>query len=314
MTTTSAPDGPVAAIDLGTNSVRLLVVGPDGSVLTRRSTITRLGAGTARTGVLSTEGTARTLDCLADYRRELDRCGVGSLRVVGTQAMRRAADAPALIDAATALLGVRPEVLDGAEEARLSFLGATDGLHEPAPHLVVDIGGGSTELAIRTEDGRLHARSLPVGCVSLTEAELSGDPPRPEELTNAIAQATDLLDDALREQPVFGTAATIVGVAGTITTVAAVEIGLVTYDRRAVDGFRLGRAAAEDVFRTLATERLADRVHNPGLQRERADVIVGGCCVLVALLRRMRADELVVRDADLLDALVAELRSTPRAG
>jgi exopolyphosphatase/guanosine-5'-triphosphate,3'-diphosphate pyrophosphatase len=303
MTTASAAGGPVAAIDLGTNSVRLLVVDPEGGVLTRRSTITRLGA-----------GTARTLECLADYRRELDRFGVGNLRVVGTQAMRRAADAPALIDAAAAVLGQRPEVLDGAEEARLSFLGATDGLREPTPHLVVDIGGGSTELAIRTDDGVVHARSLPVGCVSLTEAELAGDPPRPEELTNAIAHAHDLLDDALREQPVFGTAATLVGVAGTITTVAAVEIGLLDYDRRAVDGFRLARAAAEDVFRTLATERLADRVHNPGLQRERADVIVGGCCVLVALLRRLRADEIVVRDADLLDALVAELRGATRSG
>jgi exopolyphosphatase/guanosine-5'-triphosphate,3'-diphosphate pyrophosphatase len=117
----------------------------------------------------------------------------------------------------------------------------------------------------------------------------------------------DLLDDALRDEvPMAEDAPVLVGVGGTITTVAAVEIGLAVYDRERVHHFRLERSAVEDVFRTLATEPLAARVHNPGLQLERADIIVGGCCVLVAIMRRLRADEIVVCDADLLDALVAE--------
>jgi exopolyphosphatase/guanosine-5'-triphosphate,3'-diphosphate pyrophosphatase len=299
----------VAAIDLGSNSVRLLVLGADGEEQVRRATITRLGAGIARTGVLSPDGIDRTLDCLRSYRAELDRHRVDRVVVVGTAATRRADDREAFFDAVADVIGIRPRVIDGDEEARLSYEGATASIDAPGPYLVVDIGGGSTELATADLAGRVRSVSLPVGCVTLTETELHSDPPRPEELTNAIAVVTDLLDEALRAEPRLGEVTTVVGVAGTITTVAAVEIGLTAYDRAAVDGFVLERAAAEDVFRTLATESLDDRVHNPGLQPERADVIVAGCCILVALLRRLRADALVVRDADLLDALATGLRA-----
>ena len=140
----------------------------------------------------------------------------------------------------------------------------------------------------------------------LTETELHHDPPRPEELTNALGLVHDPSTTSCAEIPTAEDAPTLVGVGGTITTVAAVEIGLATYDRDHVHHFVLTRDAAEDVFRTLATEPLADRVHNPGLQQERADIIVGGCCVLVAIMRRLHADELIVCDADLLDALVAQ--------
>src|SRR5204863_8356604 len=143
-----------------------------------------------------------------------------------------------------------------------------------------------------------------VGAVRLTEAELHHDPPQPEELTNAIGIVSDLVDDAFRQHlPTAEDAPTLVGVGGTITTVAAMEIGLTDYDRSRVHHFRLDRDAVEDVFRTVATEPLAARRHNPGLQPERADIIVGGCCVLVAIMRRLRADELIVCDADLLDFL-----------
>jgi exopolyphosphatase/guanosine-5'-triphosphate,3'-diphosphate pyrophosphatase len=157
-----------------------------------------------------------------------------------------------------------------------------------------------------------EVRSLDLGCVRLTEMHLASDPPAPEELSNAIGEVTEQLDDLFRAVPAFGAARTVVGLAGTITTVAAVEIGLATWDRDAIHHFRLTRAAAEDVFRTLATESLADRVHNPGLEAARADVIVGGCCILVALFRRLGLAELLVSEADILDGLVLSLAA--RAG
>ncbi|MEQ1788581.1 MAG: hypothetical protein ABL966_16130, partial [Acidimicrobiales bacterium] len=150
-------------------------------------------------------------------------------------------------------------------------------------------------------------RSYDLGCVRLTEKHLASDPPAPEELSNAIAEASDWFDDLLREVPAATRARTVVGLAGTISTVAAVEIGLATYDRDRIHHFRLTRAAIEDVFRTLATEPLADRLHNPGLEAARADVIVGGCCALVAFVRALGIDEVLVSESDILDGLVASL-------
>jgi len=295
-----------AAIDIGTNSVRLLVRDGDRD-LERRSTITRLGAGVDGSRRLAPDAIERTLATVRDYADVLAGHGRPPLRVVATSAARDAANRDDLFGPVAEILGVAPELLPGIEEARLSFEGAVSGL-DPAtgPFLVVDIGGGSTELAVGT-DTAVAACSLDIGAVRLTETELEHDPPQPEELTNALGLVHDLLDDALRDEvPMAEDAPVLVGVGGTITTVAAVEIGLAVYDRERVHHFRLERSAVEDVFRTLATEPLAARVHNPGLQPERADIIVGGCCVLVAIMRRLRADEIVVCDADLLDALVAE--------
>jgi exopolyphosphatase / guanosine-5'-triphosphate,3'-diphosphate pyrophosphatase len=144
--------------------------------------------------------------------------------------------------------------------------------------------------------------------VRLTELELHGDPPRPDELTNAIGRVHDHVDDVLREVPNLALPARWIGIAGTITTVAAVEIGLAAWDPTRIHGFRLTRTAAEDVFRTLATESLADRLHNPGLPAERADVIVGGCCVLVGIMRRLQLDEIVVSVTNMLDGVAHELQ------
>jgi exopolyphosphatase/guanosine-5'-triphosphate,3'-diphosphate pyrophosphatase len=293
-----------AAIDIGTNSVRLLVRDGDRDI-ERRSTITRLGAGVDGTRRLAPDAIERTLTAVRDYAEILATHGRPSVRVVATSAARDAANRDELFAAVAAIVGVAPELLPGTEEARLSFEGAVAGL-DPAtgPFLVVDIGGGSTELAVGTSTP-VATCSLDIGAVRLTETELLHDPPQPEELTNALGIVHDLVDDALRDDvPTAEDAPALVGVGGTITTVAAVEIGLAVYDRDRVHHFVLTRDAVEDVFRTLATEPLAARVHNPGLQPERADIIVGGCCVLVALMRRLHADELVVCDADLLDALV----------
>lgn len=300
---------PVAAVDLGSNSVRLLVTDAAGRALERRAEITRLGAGLRTTGTLSPEGVDATDAVLRSYREALDRHGVARVRVVATAAARRATDTAAVLARLGATIGYEVEVLGGDDEAELSFAGAVADLDPAgAPFLVVDIGGGSTELAVGTD--RVEAAvSLDLGCVSLTEDELHHDPPLPEELTNAIGTAADAFADAWRRHPALRDPETVVGVAGTMTTLAAVELGLATYDRDLVHGLVLERATVEEVFRTLATERLADRVHNPGLPRPRADVIVGGLCIVVALLRNLPADAVRVADADLLDALAAGLRA-----
>lgn len=286
----------IAAVDIGTNSTRLLL-GDD-----RRATITGLGRGVDRTGRLDDEAVARTVRVLDDYGAAIRAAGATEVRVVATSAARDAGNVEAFLDRAERALGARPQVLSGDAEARLAFAGATSWL-DPArgPFLVVDIGGGSTELAVGTTEPE-HVRSMDTGAVRLTEQWLAGDPPTPEELSMAVSVVRTHIEEAGRELPAMASAATIVGVAGTVTTVAAVELG--GYDHDAVHGFRLSRAAAEDVFRTLATETLEDRRHNPGLQPERADVIVGGCCILVGLLRHLDAGELLVSERDLLDGLL----------
>ena len=300
---------PVAVVDCGTNSIRLLVKA--GTVaLERRMVVTRLGRATDRSGKLDAGGVARTLEVLAEYRDLTEAHGVRRRRAVATQAVREAADGHEFTSRAAEVLGFPVEVIDGVEEGRYGFLGATSELDEElAPFLALDIGGGSTELAIGT--GTFEgARSIPVGSVRLTEQQLHSDPPAPEELSNAIALVDAYLDDVARELPGVKDAVTLVGTGGTISTIAAIEIGLATYDRDAIHRFVLTRAAAEDVFRTLATERLVDRAQNPGLPRDRADIIVGGCCALLAVMRRFDFRECVVSETDVLDGIADELAAT----
>ena len=303
---------PVAAIDIGTNSTNLLLADAQGTTLERRVTVTRLGRGVAASGMLADEAIADTLRTLNDYATVISRHGARTV-VTATEACRRASNADVFIDQARTILGVAPEVLSGEREARLSFLGATSSLATvDGDTLVIDIGGGSTELIVGNANGIGFARSYPIGAVTLTEAHLVTDPPRPEDLTNAIGEAMDHVDDALRDHPPIAGVSRVVGVAGTIVTVAAVEIGLQAFDEGALHGFVLTKEAAEDVFRTLATERLSDRIANPGLPRARADIIVGGCCVLVGIMRRLKLDELIVSTHNLLDGLVADAVSSER--
>ena len=304
-------EGVVAAVDCGTHSTRLLVARarPDGSLetLERLMTVTRLGAGVGRTGRLDPASVERTLEVLRRYRDVLGVHGVEAVRATATSAARDAANREDLLSPASEVLGAPIELLTGEEEGRLSFLGATAEL-DPAdgPFLVFDIGGGSTEYAVGTTEAE-GVVTVDIGCVRLTEAYLEHDPPTAVELSSAISVVQAHLEDVSRELPDAKAAQTAVGLAGTVSTVAAVEIGLATYDRDRIHHFRLTRAAAEDVFRTLATEPLADRVLNPGLERERADVIVGGCCVLVATMRFFDLDEILVSEADILDGLARSL-------
>jgi len=306
-------NGRVAAVDCGTNSTRLLVAGPDGAgglrTVERLMTITRLGQDVDRTGRLADEAIARTQATLTRYRTVMDDLGVpaGRVRVAATSAARDAANRDEWFAAAEAVVGARPELLSGEEEAELSFLGAVSDLPaDRGPFLVFDLGGGSTEVAVGG-DRVEGALSLDIGCVRLTERFIESDPPRPEELTAAISYAESWLDDVLRKLPAVGSVRTVVGLAGTVSTVAAVEIGLAEYDRDRIHHFVLTRAAAEDVFRTLATEARTDRIHNPGLEEARADVIIGGCCALVAIYRRLGLDEVLVSEADILDGMALGL-------
>jgi exopolyphosphatase/guanosine-5'-triphosphate,3'-diphosphate pyrophosphatase len=271
--------------------------------------ITRLGEGVDRTGTLADAAVERTMVVLREFREALDRLGVERVRITATSAARDASNREAFFDAAESVIGTRPELLSGDEEGRLSFLGATSDL-DPAdgPFLVFDLGGGSTEFGYGTTEAEAGL-SLDVGCVRLTEKYLLHDPPQPEELLAAISLTEAHLADVLREIPDSKSARCFVGLAGTVTTVAAVEIGLAEYDRDVIHHFVLTRDAVEDVFRTLATESRADRIHNPGLEAARADVIVGGCCALVAIMRTLGMDELVVSEADILDGLaLSQLR------
>ena len=302
----------VAAIDCGTNSTRLLIAersdaGRGFTILDRRMRITRLGQGVNATKMLAPEAIERTLTVLREYREAMDEHGVEKVRIAATSASRDAANREDFFVPAKEIIGVEPELLSGDEEAHLSFHGATAEL-DPAqgPFLVVDIGGGSTEFIGGTEAPDA-ALSVDVGCVRITEQELHHDPPLAEELSIALSIIDAHLDDVDREVPGASEAKTFVGLAGTITTVAAVEIGLATYDRERIHHFELTRAAAEDVFRTLATESHDNRLANPGLEEARADVIVGGCCILVSIFRHWGFETCLVSEADILDGLVHSL-------
>jgi exopolyphosphatase/guanosine-5'-triphosphate,3'-diphosphate pyrophosphatase len=297
-------------VDCGTNTTRLLITDGREPAAVRRSEITRLGRGVDAAGRLDSSAVQRTLDCLREFRQAIDVHRPTAVKVIATSAVRDAVNRSDFLEPAEEILGAAPEVLTGRAEAETAFRGAVSDL-DPAdgPFLVVDIGGGSTELSF----GERHctdALSLDIGSVRLTEKYIDHDPPRPEELAACLSVTELHLDDAVRAIPALGGPCRLVGVAGTITTVAAVELGLATYDRDRVHHFRLSKDAAEDVFRTLATESLADRVHNPGLHPGRADVIVAGVCILVRIMRYFDFDECLVSEADLLDGLALSLLET----
>jgi exopolyphosphatase/guanosine-5'-triphosphate,3'-diphosphate pyrophosphatase len=297
----------VAAIDCGTNSTRLLVTDATRTPIDRLMRITRLGQGVDANGRLAAEAIGRTVDVLREFREVMDRHGVTKVRMSATSAVRDAANRDEFLDAATAVIGTRPEVLSGDEEGRVAFSGATAELNpSDGPFLVVDIGGGSTELVVGT-DAPVGVVSLEMGCVRLTEKFLRHDPALPEELRDALDDVHDRLEDAVVDVPALRDASRMVGLAGTVTTVAAVEMGLKEYDRDRIHHFWLTRAAAEDVFRTLATEDRKARLGNPGLEEARADVIVGGCVALVGVLRFFGFEGCLVSEADILDGLAATL-------
>ena len=301
----------VAAIDVGTNSTNLLVIDDHGTEITRTITSTRLGEGLQSTGELSIEAMTRTIDVIASYVATAQSLGVTKIHIVGTAACRRARNATIFSELLQKKAELTIEVLSESDEASLTFTGALIGLPVTnEPTLVIDIGGGSTEYTVGTESIDMFA-SIPFGAVTSTDSHISSDPPRPEDLTNLIGAVSDELEDITRDHPVIGTITRTVGVAGTIVTIAAVELGLHTFDDSALHAMTLTREAVEDVFRTVATEPLTLRIQNPGLSSDRADIIVAGCCILVATMRRLRLAEITVSTRGLLDGVAHRARMAP---
>jgi exopolyphosphatase/guanosine-5'-triphosphate,3'-diphosphate pyrophosphatase len=299
--------GPVAAIDCGTNSTRLLVVDAEGHPLERLMRITHLGAGIDKEERLAPDAVQRTIEVLTEFREVLDRCGVTGVRATTTSAGRDAANGGELVRRATEVLGVTPEVLTGEEEGRLAFLGATAEL-DPAqgPYLVIDVGGGSTEL-VGGASLALCVVSLEVGCVRATERFFVSDPPAESDLGKARAYVRQLVAGALDAQPELGGAAQLVGVAGTVAALVSLDQGLVSYDRSRIHHARLTRATVERLLGELATLSVARRRECPALEPERADVIVGGAAVLVEAMAVLGFETLIASESDLLDGIVAEL-------
>ena len=307
-----APEvGPVvAAVDCGTNSTRLLVSAGASLPLARRMRITRLGEGVDATGRLAPAAIGRTLAALTAYRRDLDELGTRSVRVVTTSAARDAANAEELLGAIGELLGVAPEVLEGGEEGRLAYLGATRDLDPSAgPFLVVDLGGGSTELVAGGSGGAVAAAvSLPVGCVRVTERFLAdADPPTPRALATARRYVTGVVAAALAATPGLGGPPTTVTVAGTSAVLAALAGGLDRYDRSRLHLAQLARGTVEELATRLARATLAERRSILAVEPGRAEVVAGGALALAAVLGALGRDAVVHSEADILDGIVLDL-------
>lgn len=339
--------GAVAALDCGTNSTRLLVADRNGTPLDRLVRITRLGQGVDATSRLAPEAIARTAQVLSEYRAVMDARGVGpgDARLVATSAVRDAANRSELTEAAQRATGVTAEVLSGEEEGRLCYAGATAELEDPAligglaasdgPFLVLDIGGGSTELITGAATGphtggpdaagatspgaagphagpdtrgpAVSVVSLDLGCVRLTERYLRHDPPTAEELAQAEAAIHHQLAHARQTLPELEKAPYLVGVAGTLTTLAAMQQGLDTYDRDRVHHSVLTRPQVEELLGAMAAEPSRQRAQRPGLEEARAEVIVAGALILSATMADLGFESCLVSEADILDGLVASL-------
>lgn len=300
----------VAAVDCGTNSTRLLVADGHGRTLERQMRITRLGEGVDGQRRLSGEAIGRTVSALHDFRDIMRRLSVSKGRLVATSAVRDAANRFEFLEAAAEATGLVPELLTGVEEGRLSLAGAVGEL-DPAsgPFLVVDIGGGSTELVMgrSPDDPEIVAVSLQLGCVRIMERFLHSDPPTQEELAEAESEIARTLDAIILERPRLIGARCLVGLAGTVSTLAALRLGLAEYDREQIHHAVLTAADVENWYRTLASEIAAARLDRAGMELGREDVIVGGAMMLDAVMRRFGFNECLVSESDILDGMVAGL-------
>jgi exopolyphosphatase/guanosine-5'-triphosphate,3'-diphosphate pyrophosphatase len=304
----------VAAIDCGTNSIRLLVADlpPDGGPptdLARRMEIVRLGQGVDRTGRLAPEAIERTRVVLAAYAAEIGARGAERVRMIATSATRDAANAGDFRAMVSATLGVPPEVVTGDEEARLSFTGAVRGLPPDArpPYLVVDIGGGSTEFVVGSTSGVTAAISVDIGCVRMTERHLNADPPTAAQVAAAERDIGGAVDRALGA--VDGrVAATLVGLAGSVTTVTAIALGLPTYRPERIHHARISYDEVAKVTGELLAMPAARRRAIPVMHPGRADVIGAGALVLRTVMERAGATSVVASEHDILDGIAYSLR------
>ncbi|MFI7435628.1 Ppx/GppA phosphatase family protein [Micromonospora haikouensis] len=309
----------MAAIDCGTNSIRLLVAdlpdpsaGPDAPLvdLSRRMEIVRLGQGVDKTGRLAPEAIERTRVALASYAAEIDTLGVDRVRMCATSASRDASNAGDFRSMVERTLGVAPEVVTGDEEARLSFTGAVRGLPADAlePCLVIDIGGGSTEFVVGTRAGGVEAAiSMDIGCVRMTERHLLGDPPGLDQIAAAQADITVAVDRALEAVP-GRQAATLVGLAGSVTTVVAIAEGLTEYEPERIHHARVSYGAVAEVTADLLAKTREQRLAIPVMHPGRADVIGAGALVLRTIMERAGMSTVVASEHDILDGIAWSIR------
>jgi exopolyphosphatase / guanosine-5'-triphosphate,3'-diphosphate pyrophosphatase len=294
----------VAAIDCGTNSVRLLLADVAGDRLTdvaRRMRIVRLGEGVDRTGRLAPEAIERTRRALLDYAAEIAASGASRVRMVATSASRDASNAADFRAMVRGVLGIDPEVISGDEEARLSFTGAVRGLSAEPPYLVVDIGGGSTEFVTgRSTVGA--ALSVNIGCVRMTERHLRSDPPTATEIAAAERDITAAVDRALAA--VGGDIArTLIGLAGSVTTVTALALGLPSYDAERIHHARASYDAVAKVTADLLAASVAERRALPVMHPGRADVIGAGALILRIIMERSGQQTVIASEHDILDGI-----------
>jgi len=297
----------VAAIDCGTNSIRLLVADHDPAAVAltdrlRRTELVRLGQGVDRTGRLAPEAIERTRVALASYTADCEREQVEQVRMVATSATRDAANRDQFRVMVLRTLGAEPEVISGRAEAELSFVGAVRELTDTAtPRLVADIGGGSTELVLG--DGTIEAAcSMDVGSVRLTERHLHDDPPTAAQIAAAERDLLDALAVARRDVPIER-ARTFVGVSGTVTTVSALAQGLERYDPSRTHHSRIPVAAVRETADWLLHSTKAERAAKAVIQPGRVDVIGAGALILRVLTEQVGAAEVVVSEKDILDGI-----------
>ncbi|WP_331445445.1 Ppx/GppA phosphatase family protein [Streptomyces xanthochromogenes] len=296
----------VAAIDCGTNSIRLLVADADTATgeitdLDRRMTIVRLGQGVDRTGRLAPEALERTFAACREYAAVIKDLGAERLRFVATSASRDAENRDDFVRGVLGILGVEPEVISGDQEAEFSFVGATKELDGDDDYLVVDIGGGSTEFVVGSA-GVEAARSVDVGCVRMTERHHPGDPATPEQIAAIRADIEAALDLAEQTVP-LREPRTLVGLAGSVTTVAAISLGLSAYDSAALHHARISYEEVAAVTGRLLASTHEERAVIPVLHPGRIDVIGAGALVLQAVMERTGAREVVVSEHDILDGI-----------
>jgi exopolyphosphatase/guanosine-5'-triphosphate,3'-diphosphate pyrophosphatase len=300
----------IAAFDCGTNTIKLLVADLDPETgeeveHVRDMRMVRLGQGVDRTGRLDPDAIERTFAAIDEFVETMGRYDIARMRFCATSASRDASNADEFVTGVRERLGIEPEVVTGAEEAQLSYDGATRSLPGvPGPILVLDIGGGSTELILGDQHGHVTAgHSLDIGSVRLHERLLPGDPPSAEE----VRAASRVIDEALDGLPGHGVdvaaARTVVGVAGTITTLAAAVLDLPSYQRDRIHHSVLSREAIHRTTQRLLGMTVAQRRELPYLHPGRADVIGAGVLVLDRILQRVGAEELLVSEADILDGI-----------
>ncbi len=295
----------VAAIDCGTNTIRLLV-GRLPEVAVRESRIVRLGQAVDATGRLSDEALARTFAALDDYAATIREHGATRVRLCATSAVRDAANGEVFVRGVEERLGVPPDILTGEQEAALAFDGAVRNLTGPAPDpvLVVDIGGGSTELVVGSGGRVDRAHSMDIGSVRLHERHLAGDPPTAAQVASCVADIDAHLDAA----PVpIGEAHAVVGVAGTTLTVAAGVLGLPSYDREAIDQSRLAVTDVTAYVDLLVAMPVEERLALPFMNPGRADVIGAGALILARVLARADVDTMIASESDILDGIAWSL-------